>query len=308
MLFNKILTDYPRLNNETDDTPRIKRAIAESGEQTLFIPDGVYEIAAPITVDNKCSLLFQAKAVWKAVKEMDFVLTYKNCGMHTSLIGGVIDGNGLASCLCIGNYCHFTFRDFTLRNGKLYGIRVLRGCEMIVNNLYCNCTMSGMAGNIGVSSIGGDSHYTDVVIVDYTVGMEMVGDEIAGSNRLTRCHVWGGPVKNEAGESEMLKDSISFRISSPDTLLRDCYSDTACIGFQIYNNTRLIGCSYYNNPVFPLDDVIVIDHKGGWLLVADGYFTQHTDHAQLYRGDNKNVIWRDNYIEGTHLYLPQKYN
>lgn len=305
MLFNKTLADYPRLDGETNDSPRIKRAIADCAEQKLFIPDGVYEIAEPIVVDNRCSLLFQAKAVWKAVKEMEFVLTYEKCGMHTALIGGTIDGDGLASCLLIGGYCHFTFRDFNLTNGKIYGLRVIPGCEMIVNNIYCKCTKPGMEGNVGISSIGGDSHYTDIVIVDYTVGMEMIGDEFAGSNRLTRCHVWGGPVKNEAGECVMLKDSISFRMSGPDNLLRDCYSDTAVIGFQISNNTRLIGCSYYNNPVFPLDDVVVIDHKEGWLLVSDGYFTQHTDHATLYRGNNKNVVWSNNYLEGKDLHLPE---
>ena len=305
MLFNKTLADYPRLVGETDDAPRIKRAVADCGNQKLFIPDGVYDIAEPIVVDNRCSLLFQAKAVWKAVKEMEFVLTYQNCGMHTALIGGTIDGDGLASCLCIGGYCHFTFRDFNLDNGKIYGLRVLPGCEMIVNNIYCKCTKCGMAGNVAISSIGGDSHYTDIVVVDYTVGMEMVGGETAGSNRLTRCHIWGGPVKNEQGECEMLKDSVSFRLYGPDSILRDCYSDTAVIGFEIGNNTRLLGCSYYNNPVFPLDNVTVIDHKAGWLLVADGYFTQHTDHATLYKGDNKNVIWRDNYLEGNDLHLPE---
>ena len=52
MLFNKMLSDYPRLAGETDDSPRIKRAIADCEEQKLFIPDGVYEIAEPILVDN----------------------------------------------------------------------------------------------------------------------------------------------------------------------------------------------------------------------------------------------------------------
>jgi len=305
MLFNKTLADFPRLDGETDDSPRIKRAIEECTDQKLFIPDGVYEIAEPITIANRCSLLFQAKAVWKAVKEMEFVLTYTRCGMHTQLIGCSIDGDGLASCFFIEGYCHFTLRDFNFNNGKTYGMRVHGGCEMIVNNIYLKCTKTGMEGNIAVSSIGGDSHYTDIVIVDYTVGMEMVGGETAGSNRLTRCHVWGGPVKNEAGESTYLENSVSFRMTGPDNLLRDCYSDTAVIGYEIGNNTRLIGCSYYNNPVFPLDNVVVIDHTAGWLLVSEGYFTQHTDHALLYRGDNKNVVWSNNYLEGKDLYLPE---
>ncbi len=311
MNFYKTLADFPRLQGEADDAPRIIRAVEECSEKVLFIPDGDYEIASPITVSNRCRLLLADGATLKAVREMDFMITYISCGKHCSLIGGKLDGNGLASCLWLNQYHHFTLRDIKFYNGKKYGMRIGGysaggSCEMIANNIYCYCTMSGLAGNCGISSVDGDSHFTDIVIVDYTVGMEMVGGETAGSNRLTRCHVWGGPVpaKVEGGIPEMLENSISFRLTAPDTILRDCYSDTGYIGFQIEGNTRLLGCAYYNNPIFVLDEVTIIDHKSGWLLVSDGYFTQHTEHAQLYRGDNKNVIWRDNYIEGKDLKLP----
>ena len=307
MMYGKTLADYPRYQGENDDSPRIQRAINECADRVLFIPEGEYQIAEPLKVENRCSIEMQKNAVLKAVKEMDFVLFFDTTRKHTALTGGTIDGNGLASCLCVKDFHHFTFKDFNLNNGKIYGLRVIGGCEMIATNIYCHCTMSGMAGNCAVSSIGGDSHYTDIVVVDYTVGFEMVGGELAGSNRLTRCHVWGGPVpaKEPGGVPEMLVDSVSFRTSAPDTILRDCYADTGYIGFQIDGNTRLMGCAYYNNPVFVLDNITVIDHKSGWLLVSDGYFTQHTEHATLYRGDNKNVIWRDNYIEGKDLHLPE---
>ncbi len=311
MIYSKTLADFKRLPGEIDDAPRILRAIEECAERTLFIPDGEYEIASPILVSNRCRIAMADGAVLKAVAEMDYVLTYINCGKHCFLSGGKIDGNGMASCLWMNHYHHFTLRDMKLYNGKRYGLRiggysVGGSCEMIATNLYFMCNMSGLAGNAAVSTIDGDSHFTDIVVVDYTIGFEIVGGELSGSNRLTRCHVWGGPVpaKTPGGVPEMLENSVSFRMTAPDTMLRDCYADTGYIGYQVGGNARLIGCAYYNNPVFVLDDITVIDHLGGNLLVADGYFTQHTEHASLYKGDNKNVIWRDNYIEGKDLKLP----
>ncbi len=312
MTYSKSLADFRRLPEETDDSPRIIRAIKECPEQTLFIPDGEYLIAAPILVDNRCRIVLADGACLKAVAAMDYVLTLIDCGKHSFLTGGKIDGNGLASCLWVNEFHHFTLKDVKLYNGKRYGLRIGGyreggSCEMIATNLYFMCTMSGLAGNAAVSTIDGDSHFTDIVVVDYTVGFEIIGGELSGSNRLTRCHVWGGPVpaKEAGGIPEMLENSISFKTTAPDTLLRDCYADTGFIGYQIGGNTRLIGCSYYNNPVFVLDGITVIDHLAGRLLVADGYFTQHTDTATLYRGNNKDVIWRDNYLEGKDLHLPE---
>jgi len=50
-----------------------------------------------------------------------------------------------------------------------------------------NGQASCLAGNTAAYLCGGDSHYTDCIVVDYTVGFRNAG----GSNRFTRCHVWG---------------------------------------------------------------------------------------------------------------------
>ena len=60
----------------------------------------------------------------------------------------------------------------------------------------------------------------------------------------------------------------------------------------------------FNNWAYKLDDVLVIDHKGGHLIVSDGQFRKTSPKAALYRGDNKNVVWRDNYLIGG-LELPE---
>ena len=51
-----------------------------------------------------------------------------------------------------------------------------------------------------------------------------LGKKELGSNRLTRCHVWGGPVppRSEGELPEMLIDSVNYVLSSYDAILTDC--------------------------------------------------------------------------------------
>lgn len=323
-MYDVNLKDYPRLAGETSDDARIMRAVEACEGGVLYIPKGVYEIAKMLRITNCCSLLMHKSAVLKAVQEMPFVLLYDaaksypdvvECDGHLTpsddydaedwnlfINGGYIDGAGLASCVCLNSFKHFTMRDISLRNGKRYGLRIEEEgstwtYELVVQNLYAKCTMPGLAGNAGISSNGGDSHFIDCIIVDYTTGIELLG---GGSNRLTRCHVWGGPIppKAEGELPEMLVNSINYVLSSYDAILTDCYADTGKIGYLITENARLIGCSYFNNYAYKMDDVTVIDHKSGQLLVCNGLFRKTSPKATLYKGDGTNVVWRDNLLDG----------
>ena len=316
------ISDYPRLAGETSDDRRIMRAVKGCTGGVLYFPKGIYEIADMITVDNCVSLLLHKSAVLKAVKEMPFVLKIDAASSYPGIKeedghivpsgdpdsedwnlffeGGVIDGAGLAGCVCLNSFKHFTMRDISMRNGRKYGLRIEDGgmwtYELIAQNLYIKCTMPGLAGNAGISSNGGDSHFIDCIVVDYTRGIELLG---GGSNRLTRCHVWGGPIppRKEGGLPEMLIDSVNYVLSSGDALLTDCYADTGKTGYLVTENARLIGCSYYNKYTYKMDDVTVIDHRGGQLLVADCMFRKHSPHATVYKGDRSLLTARDNLLE-----------
>lgn len=304
------LSDFPRLADEADDSPRFARAIAACPSGVLYVPAGVYEIAAPLVIDNLCSLLLHKSAILRAVRAMDFVLTV-DCrrqwdkalrtpdmpeDYNLFLSGGQIDGNGLASCLSLCAYHHFTFADMTILNGKVYGVKIddgeRYGYELIANNIYCKTVLPGLAGNVAMYICGGDSHYTDIVVVDYTIGFKLV--EHAWANRLTRCHVWGGPVPPpaEGALPEMLKDSVNFEIHVGGNILRDCYADTGEIGFLIDAETRMDGCSYFSNPVFKLDGITCISHKSGKLTVADMTFSKTATSVKIYDGCGA-VTWRD---------------
>ena len=286
--WDNALDRFHALPGEPDDTARIQRAIDATPSGVLYVPKGLYKVSSTIVVTNLCSLDMHKSAILRAVREMPYVLKVNNGILFRGyrelpkgddrrddynlfVKGGRIDGNGLAACMALDGFRHFSLRDTTFLNGRTCGLRVngeAGGYELIACNLYFKCVIPGLAGNAAVWSTGGDSHYTDCVAVDYTVGFRMGR---GGSNRLTRCHVWGGPLPatKEGGEREMLKNSVNFWIDgASDTILRDCYADTGKTGFLVDGwDTHLDGCRYFNNYHFKLDDITVIDHRRGRLLV-----------------------------------------
>lgn len=77
------------------------------------------------------------------------------------------------------------------------------------------------------------------------------------------------------------------------------------IGFKVQANTRLLGCSYFNNyKTFKMDNPLAIEHLRGILIVADGYFSKTSPRSTLYRagteadkdGKRFGLVWRDNII------------
>jgi len=347
-MYDNILTDFPRLENETHDSPRIQRAIDATENGILCIPKGDYIIKETIYIENRCSLDMHPAARFIAESEMDFVFEYKpdknyhaltlfnndgsvydNLGLFIK--GGDIDGNGMANCLSITNAHHFTITNTVFHNGKKYGLYIGgdRGghiYELICNNIYCKTTMKGLSGNTGIFSDRHDAHFNDCIIVDYTVGIKLLGC----SNRVTRAHIWSGTVppenysieewsdlyaerkkklaegvygKNEETEynnniPEMLKNSISFDISGCANVLDGCYADTAEIGYQISNDTRMVNCDFFNNKLMGLKKSTAIKHTAGHLSVISCVFRGTAGSEILYDGTGKNVDWISNIATG----------
>jgi hypothetical protein len=312
--------DYPRLAGEKGDSARIMRAVEAAGKGgVVWFPRGEYEIDEMLVVDNQSSLLMHKSAHLLAVREMPFVLKYYGRLMeagggdssgivdHNLFIrGGDIDGAGLAGCAHVMGVRHFTMADGTFRNGRGVGLQfgdpsleraIEGGYEIIANNLYFICNKPGLAGNVGFLTYIGDSHFTDIVVVDYTVGVR----DMKWSNRYTRAHVWGGIVtKAGTDKPEMLEDSIAFDIKGTDTLLDDCYADTAMTGFWVHTDARIYNCGYYNNWRFKMDNPTVFRHDAGRLIVTGGRFSKNSPNATLYSCGEKAgpLVWRDNFEIG----------
>ena len=343
------LADFPRFAGETDDAPRFLRAVAAAPNGVLRVPKGEYDIASPIRITNRCSLSMHPAAHLVARAKMDYVIFWDGAADYHALSvynpdgsiydnpnlfikGGDIDGNGLASCLALANAHHFTLADIALHNGRVSGLCVTTATgghlyELIANNVYCKCTMSGLAGNIGIDCQVSDSHFTDCIVVDYTKGIRSGG----GANRFTRCHVWGGTVPPKGmgfkawsdayarrkrlegarkwtaederaylaqGVPEMLPGSTAFESFGGANVFDGCFADTAEIGFDIRNSATIINSGFYNNPRMNLRKSTAIVHRKGRLRVAFCDLRGTTNCEKLYEGSGKNVVWIGNDVYG----------
>ncbi len=311
-IYDATLAQYPKLDSDTSDSERIQRAIDALPHKVLCIGYGEYKLDKKIIIKNGASLLLHKSAKFVATAKMDYMFDLiaepqKNYVFDHNMFvkGGEFDANGIAdNCMRLAGFKHFTISDSLFRNPKHAGLRIDAGYEIIASNLYFRCTKRGLEGNSALYINGGDSHYNDIVVVDYTVGFKIMR---GGSCRLTRCHVWGGPIQSEKkGDIRpMLKNSIAFDIQTKgETLLRDCYADTAMIGFNVNGNCRLLGCSYFNNyKVFKMDNPTIINHTGGGLVVADCSFLRTSPKSTLYtaKNDAKLLAWRDNMVRGFYL-------
>ncbi|MBE6931595.1 MAG: hypothetical protein E7463_15100 [Ruminococcaceae bacterium] len=346
-MYDAILTDFPRLCNETDDSPRIQRAIDAAPNGILCIPKGDYRIARPLFIRNRCSLDMHPAARLIAVEKMNFVLTYDGNGNFHELTlydeagevydnlglfirGGDIDGAGLASCLLLENAHHYTLSNISLHNGKTYGLCVGgvmdgRLYELVANNVYCKCTMPGLAGNIGICARQCDLHFTDCFVIDYTIGVRDTG----GANRYTRCHIWGGTVPPvgltvkewsvayaerkkkmreggyddameaeilACGVPEMLVDSISFELNGSGNVVDGCYADTASIGYLVRGGSNVITNSgSFNNKLMGLRNTVAIKNESSKLIVNNCRFTNATGSDRVYEGKREALVWHSNF-------------
>lgn len=359
-MYDNILTDFKKLECDKSDSERIQRAIDATPNGILCIPKGNYDIKTTLTITNRCSLHMHPAARLVASESMDFVLVYNADGNYHNLTlfnddnsvydnlglfikGGDIDGNGLASCLAITNAHHYTLSDISLHNGKEYGLYIggkFGGhiYELVCNNVYCKCTMKGLSGNVGIWSDKHDAHFNDCFVIDYTVGMRMLGT----ANRISRCHLWGGtvPPKNYSVEEwseiygqrklgltdgvygkgiedseyennvpEMLLNSIAFDMIGACNILDGCYADTAEIGFYIHHDTRIINCDFFNNKLMGLKKSTAIKHTGGRLDVMLSLFRGTAGSEVLYEGTGQNVFWTQNRSHGGEgMRVPENFN
>jgi len=280
----------------------LQRRIDAAPGDVVELGAGVYRLSRPLVITNGCSLRLHKNATLKAIAPMDALLKVDLSGgrgrdLGVFFTGGVIDGNGLASCMTIDGFHHPTMRDMVFCNGKVFGLHVggakKGGCELIADNLYFRCNLRGLAGNTALKLDISDCHFTDIVIVDWTVGIDVVS---GGANRFTRCHVWGGAIrpKKKGDPCEMLVGSVCFRVreGACNNTFRDCYADTGKTGFECAGwETAFFGCSYYDNYSWTkLDDVTVIRQTGGTMSFESGFIHKGCPTFRLYEGTGR-IHW-----------------
>ena len=247
----------------------------------IKVPKGTYEVTSTINIPFGVSVVFDPYAVIKAKAPFtgDFVLKYTGGSSfsnlevanpfgqldnHTNIIfsGGIIDGNGIASCFNISGFHHLTLQNMSFHNGLVFGLSISgdHAYEAIVTNCYAKTLIEGCEGNIGFYVNKHDCHFCDCICVDYTIGFRIIGT----ANKFTRCHVWGGIV-GYPDSSPTLENSINFDVQGSNNQFVGCYADTGKIGVKCTSqNNVFIGIDWYNNYIrFGLDNVTYLLCTGG---------------------------------------------
>lgn len=246
----------------------------------LEINAGLVEISSPIAIPFGVSIKFSPFTRIKASNNFSgaYVLTYTGGSAfsnltvpsplggidnHTNIIfsGGIIDGNGKASCFKCSGFKHITIENMSFHNGKVHGLAIDgdHAYEAVVTNCYAKTFITGCEGNIAFYINKHDCHFTDCIVVDYTIGFKVIGT----ANKFTRCHVWGGIV-GYPDSHPTLDDSINFEIVGGSNQFISCYADTAKIGVKCTgSNNVFVGMDWYNNySKIGLDNVTYLQCTG----------------------------------------------
>ena len=282
----------------------VDAAAAPDGTGVANVPSGVYELKRPLMVTNWVSLALHPHAVLRAAADMDFLVVWDGQwkreleGLwrrdNRFITGGVLDGAGRASCLLLTNCWHFTLRDVAFYDGREYGMLMRKGNEVFGTGLTFRTRMSGLEGNVALRVDASDNHFTDVVAIDYTTGIYVDW----GANRLTRCHVWNGSLRAKLPDypPDALERTVAFRIDGSGHVLRDCYADSAKVGYLIGGKgMRLFGCSYYKNrKMTGLDGMTVVrtSAETASALIHGGSFVKSAPNMTLEDGPGR-IVWRD---------------
>ncbi len=312
------VTEFPRLAGETDDAPRFQRAVdACRGGGLLSVPSGEYTFARTLYITNLCSVRLSPAAVITAVKPMKWMVEI-DCSweynskkapgdvytrnFNLTWSGGILDGRGLASCLALDNYAHFLLEKATFNNGRIYGVGIEtrgRGYELIARDLYFLTSMPGLEGNTGLYAYCGDSHFIDIVSVNYTIGIHLAG---RGSDRMSRCHIWGTSTRPivKGKVPETLKESVCFKIDATDVVMRDCYADTGNIGFWMNGWEERMECCTYAGLRLLKDSIVIRQNRGS--IWANGFYARKTTPiARLYTSvdPGSRIRWCDDCLLGS---------
>ena len=318
------LSEFPRFPGETDDAPRFQRAVdACRGGGLLTVPSGKYEFASTLYITNLCSVQMSPAAIIRAVKpmkwmvEIDCTWEYQrkkapkdvySRNFNLSWSGGILDGCGIASCLALDNFAHFILERATFNNGRVYGVGVEtrgRGYELMARDLYFHTSIPGIEGNTAFYTYGGDSHFIDIVSVNYTIGIHLAG---RGSNRMSRCHVWGTSTRPivKGRTPETLKESVCFKIDATDTVMRDCYADTGNIGFWMNGWEERMECCSYAGLRLLENSVVLRQNRGS--IWANGFYARRVSKKSTlytFANDDSRIRWADDCLLG-HFAGPPK--
>jgi len=199
-----LVTDTVPNDGSRDVTADLQRLIDENPNRTLFFPDGLYRISAPIitpadptkSVSLKLAdfAVIQADERWDSEEAMirlggshPFNTIYVN-GSNYSLSGGIIDGNSVASGVSIDSGRETAVRELAIKHTKI-GLHIKHGANGNSSDadiLGVHITGTGKPDSIGVLVESCDNTFSNMRIANVFYGVKFC--QGAGGNALRYVH------------------------------------------------------------------------------------------------------------------------
>lgn len=269
-------------DGKTDCTPAFKEAaaaVADAAWGTIHVPDGTFNVSAPVRLDNHVSLRLAPSGMIRAADTFDGQAVVikgekkleqagaKNHCYGGEIAGGIIDANRHE---ILGIYVPW---------GRRYGIRSIEivnaraGGVHVGEQGWYEATIHGVRaaldfdckrldGSVGLRVDCSDCHISQVLLIGYETGLHATGSSAA----FNQVHVWAGanrPMKYAflcEGWNDVYTqcqadafDNVAFRVNAPFQRFIGNFCQTNdnfsqpehLIGFEI--GERGTHCSYLGN-------------------------------------------------------------
>ena len=246
-----IVTDYVKANTGEDVSDAIQKIINENPHRTIYFPDGEYILSKPICTSanpaNAVSLELSKFATLKAAEnwtEKEAIVrlgaaepfnTIVINGSNYGIIGGIIDGSGVANGVSVDSGRETIIREVSIKNTQI-GIHIKHGANNRSSDadiMNVNIVGNGQPESMGVLVEGCDNTFTNMRIAHIEIGMKI----LAPSQFLKNIH----PLYTyDAGLAGRFAESCAFwDDTNHESWYNNCYSDQFSTGFRMKDGARL---------------------------------------------------------------------
>ena len=243
-----VVTDYVEANTGKDVSDELQKIINENPHRTIYFPDGEYILSKPICTPanpaNAVSLELSKFATLKASPdwtEKEAVVrlgaaepfnTITVNGSNYGIIGGIIDGSGLANGVSIDSGRETIIREVSIKNTQI-GIHIKHGANNRSSDadiMNVNIVGNATEDSIGVLVEGMDNTFTNMRIAYAYTAFKLV----RGGNYLRNIHPLG------ISAPHFYPGGIAFFDLSGSNWYDFCYSDHYEIGFYFKTGIRSV--------------------------------------------------------------------
>ena len=246
-----IATDYVEVNTGKDVSDELQKLILDNPNRTIFFPDGVYTLAKPIctpanpvhAVHLELSKFAVLKAAdgWtekEAIVRLGAAEPWNDIctnGSNYGIIGGIIDGNGVANGISIDSGRETIIREVSIKHTQI-GIHIKHGANSKSSDadiMNVNIVGNSMPESMGVLIEGSDNTLTNMRIAHIEIGVKI----LAPSQFLKNIHPLYCYGKNLEGRYE--KSCAFWDDTLMESWYNNCYSDQFSTGFRMKGGARL---------------------------------------------------------------------